>query len=173
MEFLVIRLKTKELAQIIIMSSLAVVCSLYFHPAPNVNFMDFAIFFTGLYFGVKVGALTGGISYLVSAVLSPYGIHLGLLISCMLFESIYGFMGGVIKHLNIKSSLKSFIVSIFGMGLSTLVFDILSTIAFSIAFSIPLDIAFLGGLSFMGLHIWSNLVIVSILRTYLFLATKI
>lgn len=134
---------------------------------PNVKFMDFIVFIGGFYLGPLAGASIGILTWLVYGMINPYGFVPRIWLATMFSESIYGVLGGFLGKNFVSTNFSEHRLKlnvVFGtVGfISTLIYDIITTIVFVWTFNLPIIGAIVIGVPFTVLHELSNTAIFSI-----------
>jgi len=158
-------MNSRKLAIITILIALSIGTNYSMISFYNVKFMDLIVFVGGFCFGPLAGSLIGAISWAVYGMLNPLGFSLGIWLSTMFLEPIYGVAGALVrKRLNPSKlgELKNERVTnyiffgILGMFL-TFAYDLVTNIVFGYVYNINILIAIIFGFVPFGLvHMVSN-----------------
>ena len=134
---------------------------------PNVELVTAIIFISGFILGFREGLLIGWITEFVFSIFHPMGAPLPpLLIAQVLSMGLTGAIGGIVgkavKIIDIKATVQ---IGIAGF-VSTLIFDILTTLSFLVTVSSTwkqITTGFLAGIIFYAIHLINNTVIFIVL----------
>lgn len=134
---------------------------------PNVKFMDFIVFIGGFCFGPFTGALIGVLTWLIYGMINPYGFVPQVWFATMFSESVYGLLGGFLGKNFVSANFDEYHLKLsvlFGsIGfISTLIYDMITTIVFAWTFNLPIIGAIVIGVPFTLLHELSNTAMFSI-----------
>ena len=182
MEWLSIqRLSTKEVAFLVVFVSLSISTNYCLIGVPNVKFMDLLVFVSGVCFGCLMGALVGGLSWIIYGFFNPYGFCLPIWIATIMCEMIYGLAGGLVRRFGVvprglnpdfKGDLliggKLALVGFF----STLLYDVVTNLVFAVTFQINPVLALIQGVPFALVHELSNVLLFFTLAPVLMFAIK-
>lgn len=127
----------------------------------QVKVMDFIVFVGGCCLGPLAGASIGVLSWLIYGTINPYGFVPQVWLAAMFSEAIYGLVGGLLgKILFLKNfnGMRLKLSVFFGtVGLiSTLFYDLATTVVFASVFGVPILVAIFLGAPFTILHQVSN-----------------
>ena len=122
----------------------------------NVKLMDLIVFTAGYMLGSGLGALTGGLVWLVYGTINPFGFSLPVFISTVIGEAMFGAAGGLFSGKESGSGFDSW-AAVTGF-LLTFVYDLFTNIVSGITAGISLEFALITGVPFMLAHTISNAV---------------
>jgi len=161
------KLHIKRVAQIGVFTALSVSLGYVLFFIPNVELISSSIFASGWLFGPYVGITVGGLSFAIFALFNPLGASLPpLFLAQIIGGMLIGVAGGYLRTL---FSNHSFFLQVPFFALTgailTLIYDLLTNIGAFIAFTTEKTFYayVVTGILFSVLHIFSNIVIFSIL----------
>jgi uncharacterized membrane protein len=155
---------TNKIAIIASLAALSVATNYALVGLPNVKAMDFLVFIGGVCFGPFAGVLIGILGWAIYGVLNPYGFVLQVWLATMLFETIYGLVGGVVGmnlvsiNFYSKPVRMSFFYGVLGCIL-TILYDSALNVVYALVFGVPILAALVLGAPFQVLHAVSNTLI--------------
>lgn len=162
-----LRLPTRDLSFVAVMTGLSVTTNYLLLSVPNVKFMDLFVFVSGFVAGPFVGVLVGAFTWLVYGTLNPYGFSLPILFATMVGESLYGLVGGLAGKFglsvpngvsvssgdfwisNLKFALLGFLI--------TFVYDLFTNVISALVAELPILLTIIVGIPFALAHEVSNL----------------
>ena len=167
MNILRTRSAAKKIALIVALTALCVSTNYVMSAVPNINLMDLLVFVTGFSFGAFAGASVATLSWVVYGVINPLGFNIVILLSCIIGETIFGVVGGVIRKSTELCSISNFNIEfgILGLVLST-AYDLITNIVYAKIFNLPIISAIVSGWLlppwFGIIHEVSNLILFSV-----------
>ncbi|MHA1860339.1 MAG: ECF transporter S component [Candidatus Asgardarchaeia archaeon] len=167
---------TFKIANVSIMSALAVVSGYALSMVPNVELMSFIVFTSGFLMGVWEGVAVALISTLIYTMWNPWGPPLlPISLAQVVCEIVIGFSGGIYGKRKDKrnDSIMVLETTILGAAL-TIFYDTLTNVAFAIAFDLVDEIVYvlLTGIWYSSLHTFSNAIIFGTLTLPVYKAFK-
>lgn len=165
-----LKLSTKDMAMVGMLSALAVAMGYAFIFVPNIEMVSATIFISGYFLGVSKGILVGVIAETIYSAFNPMGSGLAfpyLFAAQIMGMSLFGAVGGFVgrwgnKNVFSKGKIIAFAVSGF---ICTIFFDLLTTLSWPLAAGFEGNQLFatiaLGAL-FISIHVISNTLIFSI-----------
>lgn len=134
---------------------------------PNVKLMDLIVFVSGLKFGKLVGVLVGALTWVIYGLFNPYGFFLPIWLACIIGETFYGLVGGVLRSV-FREKFKLFFVPTVIAVLVTIIYDLWTNFVFAIMFATDQQafaLMIASGIPFMFIHTFANTVLFT-LGTY-------
>jgi len=89
-------LNTREISVIAALVSTCLASNYALIWLPNVKVMDLIVFVSGLHFGVYIGGIVGILVWAIYGSINPYGFVLPIWLGCMVAESLFGIVGGLV-----------------------------------------------------------------------------
>jgi len=168
MNILQTRSVAKKIALIAALTALCTSTNYIMSAIPNINLMDLLVFVTGFSFGTFVGASVAILSWVVYGVINPLGFNIVILASCIIGETIFGVIGGVIRNWTRLERPGNLCIEfgVLGLVLST-TYDLITNIVYARIFNLPTITAIVSGWLlppwFGIIHEVSNLILFSII----------
>ena len=152
------RIDSRKIALLAILSAAAISTNYLLIGVANVKFMDLIVFTAGFIMGPQMGAVTGGMIWLVYGTINPFGFSLPILLATILGEALYGIAGGLYKANSKAGRFGINVWAAFIGFITTFIYDILTNIVSAYSAGIPISIGLVTGIPFMLAHILSNTV---------------
>ncbi len=151
---------SRRVALIAVMAALALVGNYALVGVPNVELGSTILFFTGYAFGLEIAIPSALLMSLIYGTINPWGMFIPQIwLSQVIGWSYMVVAGNLLRRDDSDSDPVSAGVLFITGAISTLVFDLVTSIGYSIAFSIPFVIALAGGVPFMIVHVTSNAIL--------------
>lgn len=150
------KINTRKIALVAVLSASAIATNYLMIGTLNVKLMDLIIFTAGYLLGSRLGALTGGLVWLVYGTINPFGFNLPVFFSTVLGEAIYGVAGGYFSNRELGLGLDPW-AAVAGF-LLTFVYDLFTNIVSGVTAGISIPVALITGTPFMLAHTISNTV---------------
>jgi len=150
------KINPTEIALVAVLSATAIATNYLMIGTLNVKLMDLIVFTAGYLMGSVMGAITGGMVWLVYGTLNPFGFSLPVFISTVIGEALYGIAGGFFKGKGSGSGFEPW-AAVAGF-LLTFVYDLITSIVSGVTAGVPITLALITGVPFMLAHTVSNTV---------------
>ncbi len=154
--------KSRWVAITAIMSALALVGNYVLVVIPNVELGSGVLFVTAFLFGLEMAIWCVFVVSIIYAFVNPWGPFIPGIWVAQLIGWIFLVLTGVIMGRNSRNSRwsRERIAELAVIGfITTLFFDLITTVGYSYSFSIPFSIAVVTGLPFIIIHMISNTII--------------
>lgn len=155
-------MQTLKITMIVAFCALSIGTDYAMYGLWNVKLMDFIVFIGGFCFGSVVGVSIGLVSWTVYGVINPQGFVLPVLLTTMFSETIYGFVGGLLRKGVTNPEKNTWRASVFFASVGTVltvIYDIITNIVFGLTVGWNVVFAVVIGFIPFGLaHEISNLV---------------
>ncbi|MFQ6095198.1 MAG: hypothetical protein ACE5NN_03535, partial [Candidatus Bathyarchaeia archaeon] len=164
-----VRLSSRELGFVGVMTGLCVALNYAMLGFINVKLMDLFVFVSGYLMGPLIGVLVGSLTWLVYGTLNPYGFSLPILFVTIFGESLYGLAGGLASRFGLVDLSNSQGLSLSKIGfwvtnlkfgllgfLLTFAYDLLTNVFSGLVVGIPIVVAIMAGVLFALVHEVSN-----------------
>ena len=159
------KLTITKIAKIGILIALAVGLNLVLLGVPNIELISFIVFSSGYFLGIAEGGVVGFLAMLIYSLFNPYGMPpFPILLAQVIGMSLIGSVGGITVKSGWLSKAKLanfFLIGLLGLIL-TFVYDLLTNlaVAYTVGQFLPVLV---GGIVFSLVHIFSNVVIFTVL----------
>ena len=150
------RLDPRKISLIAILAATAIATNYLMIGTLNIKLMDLIVFTSGYLMGSVMGAITGGMVWLVYGTLNPFGFSLPVFISTVIGEALYGIAGGFFRGKGAGSGFDPW-AAVTGF-LLTFVYDLITSIVSGVTAGVPITMALITGIPFMLAHTVSNTV---------------
>ncbi len=150
------KINPRKIALVAVLTASALATNYLMIGTLNVKLMDLIVFTAGYILGSALGALTGGLVWLVYGTLNPFGFSLPVFFSTVLGEAMYGVAGGLFSNRESGVGFDPW-AAVAGF-LLTFVYDLFTNIVSGVTAGISIPVALITGTPFMLAHIISNTV---------------
>jgi energy-coupling factor transport system substrate-specific component len=152
------KIESWKLSLIAILTASAIATNYLMIGALNVKLMDLIVFTSGYILGPWLGALTGGLVWLVYGTLNPYGFSLPVFASTVIGEALFGIAGGFFSHKESTTKIGFDPWAAITGFLLTFIYDLFTNIVAGATAGVPILIALITGTPFTLAHMISNTV---------------
>lgn len=150
------KINPRKIALVAVLAATAIATNYLMIGTLNVKLMDLIVFTAGYILGSGLGALTGGLVWLVYGTINPFGFSLPVFVSTVIGEAMFGIAGGFFSGKGSGVGFDSW-AAVTGF-LLTFVYDLFTNVVSGITAGIPIQLALITGIPFMLAHTVSNAV---------------